>query len=73
MHLATQPEESAEAHDQPAPAHRIDTRPSLPPEGFVDVQFHDVHLEQPWRSGSREDGNPGRCPPFEPEPHRHAK
>ena len=48
MHLATQPKESAEAHDQRTPAHRIDMRARAVAHQqlFVDVQLHDMHLKQ---------------------------
>src|SRR4029077_4185528 len=47
MHLAAQPEESAEAHDQRTPARRIDTRARAVAHQqlFVDVQLHDMYLE----------------------------
>jgi hypothetical protein len=47
MHLATQPKEPAEVHDQRTPTHRIDMRP-LPivfEKPFIHVQLHDVHFE----------------------------
>ena len=47
MHLASQPEESTEAHDQRTPEHRVNMRTQAVAHEklFVDVQLHDMHLE----------------------------
>src|SRR5580698_8137995 len=47
MHLAAQPEESAEAHDQRPPARRIDmmARAVAQQKPFIDVQLQDVYFE----------------------------
>ena len=48
MHLGAQPKKSAEAHNQWAPAHRIDmgTRAVACQQFFVDMQLHDMHFER---------------------------
>src|SRR5262249_5647268 len=47
VHLASEPEEPTEAHDQGAPSHRIDmgSRTVFPKKAFLNVQLHNVHFE----------------------------
>ena len=47
MHLVSQTEKTAEAHDQGAPAHRINVRarPVSYEQGFIHVQLHYVDFK----------------------------